>query len=315
MSTPAATTTPTATPGGVPAVPAAAGPARPAPGTPRRRDVLTGAAAMVLVGGSTGVSAVLTDAPLPAAQALRYAAACLILLVAARCTGHRLHRPRGAEWAWLAAVTATGLVVFNLALVHGTAHAEPAVFGVAVAGVPVVLAVAGPLVEGRRPRPGALTAALVVTAGAALVHGGGRSDGTGLLLAALVLVCEVGFTLLALPVLHRHGPWGVSVHTTWMAAAGFGAAALLLPGPALTGAHLAAVAYLAVAVTAVAFVLWYSSVRGLGSARAGLLTGLAPAAAALSGVLLGGPPPAATVWAGTAVVAAGLALGLRPPRR
>ena len=314
MSTPAATTTPTATPGGVPAVPAAAGPPRPAPGTPRRRDVLTGAAAMVLVGGSTGVSAVLTDAPLPAAQALRYAAACLILLVAARCTGHRLHRPRGAEWAWLAAVTATGLVVFNLALVHGAAHAEPAVFGVAVAGVPVVLAVAGPLAEGRRPRPGALTAALVVTAGAALVHGGGRSDSTGLLLAGLVLVCEVGFTLLALPVLHRHGPWGVSVHTTWMAAAGFGAA-VVLPGPALTGAHLAAVAYLAVAVTAVAFVLWYSSVRGLGSARAGLLTGLAPAAAALSGVLLGGPPPAATVWAGTAVIAAGLALGLRRPRR
>jgi len=53
-------------------------------------------------------------------------------------------------------------------------------------------------------------------------------------------------------------------------------------------------------------------VRGLGAARAGLLTGLAPVAAALAGVLLGGPAPAPVVWAGIAVVVAGLVIGLRP---
>jgi drug/metabolite transporter (DMT)-like permease len=69
--------------------------------------------------------------------------------------------------------------------------------------------------------------------------------------------------------------------------------------------------YLAVAVTAIAFVLWYSCVQRLGSARAGLLTGVAPIAAAAGGVALGGPVPSAPVWLGVAVVAAGLALGLR----
>jgi drug/metabolite transporter (DMT)-like permease len=72
-----------------------------------------------------------------------------------------------------------------------------------------------------------------------------------------------------------------------------------------------AIAYLGIAVTAVAFVLWYSSVGRLGAGRAGLLAGVAPVAAAATGVLLGGPAPGPLVWAGMAVVAAGLALGLR----
>lgn len=86
------------------------------------------------------------------------------------------------------------------------------------------------------------------------------------------------------------------------------------PGAAVrlgTGDWLA-VGYLAVAVTAAAFVMWYSSVGRLGASRAGLLTGVAPVTAAATGVLLGGPAPRPLVWAGIAVVAAGLALGLRP---
>ncbi len=63
-------------------------------------------------------------------------------------------RPRGAEWLWLAGVVADRLVVFNVALVRGAAHAEPAVLGVAVACVPVLLAVVGPFLEGRGPAPG-----------------------------------------------------------------------------------------------------------------------------------------------------------------
>lgn len=74
-------------------------------------------------------------------------------------------------------------------------------------------------------------------------------------------------------------------------------------------------AYLAVAVTAVAFVLWYSAVRHLGPGRAGLLTGVAPVAAAVTGIALGGPAPRPLVWVGVAVVAGGLALGLPASRR
>lgn len=291
-------------------------------GGPVRPDalgMLAGAAGMVFVGGSVAVSSVLAPAPNFTAQAIRYALACLLLLGVAALRRQRLRVPRGAEWGWLLAVSATGLVGFNIALVEGSRHAEPAVLGVAVACVPLVFAVAGPLLDGRRPRPVVVAAALVVTGGAALVQGVGRSDATGLAWAVAVLGCEAGFTLLAVPVLRRHGPWGVSVHTTWLAAVAFAGVGLGHEGPGalirLRAAELLAVGYLAVAVTAVAFVLWYSSVRRLGAARAGLLTGVAPIAAAAAGVALGGPAPRPLVWLGIVVVATGLAIGLPASRR
>ena len=277
--------------------------------------VATGAGAMTCVGGSVAVSSVLARAPVYTAEALRYAMACLILLLLARLTGRGLMMPRGAEWLWLCGITATGLVLFNVALVAGSRHAEPAVLGVAVACVPSLLAVIGPLLEGSRPRPVLVAAALVVTCGAALVQGTGRADAVGVAWAVVVFGCEAAFTLLAIPVLGRHGPWGVSVHTTWLAAVIFAAIGLVREGPAAAVrlGHLdwLAIAYLGVAVTAAAFVMWYSSVRRLGASRAGLLAGVAPVAAAVTGVLLGGPAPRLGVWVGIAVVAAGLALGLR----
>jgi drug/metabolite transporter (DMT)-like permease len=281
--------------------------------------ILAGAAAMIFVGGSVAVSAVLAPAPNFTAQALRYALACLLLVGVATLRRQRLVLPRGAEWGWLLAVSTTGLVGFNVALVEGSRHAEPAVLGVAVACVPLVFAVVAPLLDGRRPRPVVVVAALVVTGGAALVQGVGRSDATGLGWAVVVLCCEAGFTLFAVPVLRRHGPWGVSVHTTWLAAVAFAGVGVLHEGPGavarLRGPELLAVGYLAVAVTAVAFVLWYSGVRRLGAARAGLLTGVAPVAAAAAGVALGGPAPRPLVWLGILVVAAGLAIGLPASRR
>ncbi|GGN05200.1 drug/metabolite transporter (DMT)-like permease [Actinoplanes campanulatus] len=275
---------------------------------------LAGAAGMVFVGGSVAVSGHLADAPLFTVQAARYGVACLLLLGYARWAGTPVHRPRRREWLWLLGVTLTGLVIFNVALIQGSRHAEPAVIGVAVACVPIVLAAVGPLLEGRRPAARVLAAAVVVTAGAALVQGLGRTDATGVAWAAVTFACEAAFTLLAVPVLGRHGPLGVSVHATWLGAAVFAAIGLTVEGPgAVTRLHLDDVlagAYLAVLVTAVAFLLWYTCVAGIGSGPAGLLTGVAPVAAAATGMALGAPSPAPLVWLGIATVAAGLALGL-----
>ncbi|MFF2195489.1 EamA family transporter [Streptomyces sp. NPDC058157] len=281
------------------------------------RDLAPGVAGMVLVGSSVTVSRSLAEAPLFTAQAVRYAAAALILVLLARAAGVPLPRPRGREWLWLAGVAATGLVLFNVAVVRGVAHAEPAVIAVAVASVPVLLGVVGPLLEGRRPSRRVLLAAPVVVAGAVLVEGGGRTDAAGVGWAALALACEAGFTLLAVPVLGRHGAWGVSVHAVWMGAVMLaGLAAFTEPPSAVTelgAAQWAAVGYLAVLVTAVAFLLWYRTVAAVGSGRAGLLTGVAPLAAAGAGVVTGGGVPGPAVWLGLAVVIAGLAAGLRGP--
>ncbi|ATZ22867.1 EamA-like transporter family protein [Streptomyces lavendulae subsp. lavendulae] len=295
------------------------------------RDLAPGVIGMALVGSSVTVSRSLVGAPLFASQAVRYAAAALILIALARVAGVPLLRPRGREWLWLAGIAGTGLVLFNVAVVRGVAHAEPAVIAVAVASVPILLGLVGPLLEGGRPSRRVLLAAPVVVAGAVLVEGTGRTDAAGVGWAALALACEAGFTLLAVPVLGRHGAWGVSVHAVWLGAvmlAGLavftqrpvsGTASGLASGPAafvaglgsLTAGQWAAVGYLAVLVTAVAFLLWYRTVAAVGSGRAGLLTGVAPLAAAGAGMLGGGSAPGPAVWLGLAVVIAGLALGLR----
>lgn len=57
--------------------------------------------------------------------------------------------------------------------------------------------------------------------------------------------------------------------------------------PEVSVSQWAAAAYLALMVTAVAFVLWYSTVRSTGAGRAGLLTGIAPLAAAGVGAVTG----------------------------
>lgn len=79
--------------------------------------------------------------------------------------------------------------------------------------------------------------------------------------------------------------------------------------------HWAAIGYLALLVTAVAFVCWYASVAIIGPGRAGLLTGVAPLAAALAGAFTIGQLPTAPVWLGIGVVCAGLVIGLGPQSR
>ena len=197
---------------------------------PVRGAVLAGAG-MACVGSSVAVSQTIVDAPLFTLQAVRYALAAVLLLAMAGLARRPLPRPRGVEWLWLTGVAGSGLVLFNVAVVRGVEHAEPAVIGVAVASVPLVLAVAGPLLAGGRPAAPVVVAAVVVSVGAVLVQGGGRTDAAGLGWALLVLLTEVGFTLLAVPVLGRLGPWAVSLHAVWIAAVALLVLGVTVEGP------------------------------------------------------------------------------------
>jgi threonine/homoserine efflux transporter RhtA len=63
-------------------------------------------------------------------------------------------------------------------------------------------------------------------------------------------------------------------------------------------------------VTAVAFILRYSTVAALGAGAVGLLTGMAPVSAAFTGIATGSRAPSLLVWGGVLVVVCGLAAGL-----
>jgi len=181
--------------------------------------------------------------------------------------------------------------------------------------------IAGPVAAGRRPPRRVLAAAGIVTAGAALSQLGSTAGAgwslPGLLLSAGALAGVAGTSLLAAPLLPRLGALAVTTYASGLAAVQLLAAAVLarLAGGApvlrpLTGTELAALLYLAVAVTAVVFLAWFSAVARLGAERTGLFNGLVPIASLIAVAVIGTGAVTGMQLAGALGVLAGVTLGL-----
>jgi drug/metabolite transporter (DMT)-like permease len=283
--------------------------------SPTLRGSILAATALALVGSLVAATDFVESYPLAAGQALRYALAGLALLVVAR---GRLPRLRRNELVGLVALSATGLVLFNLFVVEGVRETDPATVGVIVGCVPIVLAFAGPLLE-RRPLSGrVIVAAVVVALGAAGVQwAGGGITAAGLGLALGALACEAAFSLLAVPHLARLGPLAVSTYACLFAVPLLAVWSLVADGASLPlpdAEQAAAIAYLALGVTVFGFLCWYSAIGLLGVERAGLFSGVLPVSALVVSALLGVAEITPERLLAVAVVAAGVTLGVRRVR-
>jgi drug/metabolite transporter (DMT)-like permease len=280
--------------------------------SPTLRGSLAAATALALVGSLVAAADLVEGYPIAPGQTLRYALAATVLVVLAR---GRLPRLRPREAAGLAALAATGLVLFNLFVIEGVRETDPATVGVIVGCVPVVLAVAGPLLDGRAVSARVVGAAAVVALGAAGVQ---WADGgitlLGLVLALGALACEAAFSLLAAPHLERLGPLAVSAYACLFAVPMLALWSLIAEGPSLpapSAEEAAALIYLALCVTAGGFVCWYSAVRLLGVEKAGLFSGVLPVSALACSAALGVAEVTPQRLIAVAVVAAGITLGVR----
>jgi drug/metabolite transporter (DMT)-like permease len=276
------------------------------------RGSLLATIALAAVGSLVAASDAVEGYPLAEGQFLRYLLAGAVLLVVAR---GRLPRLTAREALGLAALAATGLVLFNFFVIEGVRETDPATVGVIVGCVPVVLAVAAPLLE-RRPISGrVLVAGVVVSLGAAGVQwtdGGITWAGLGLALGALA--CEACFSLLAAPHLQRLGPLPVSTYACLFALPLLAVWSLAAGGPEFpvpSTEELAALVYLGAIVTTGGFLCWYTAVRILGVERAGLFSGVLPVSALVCSALLGAAEVTPERLAAVAVVAAGITLGVR----
>ena len=286
------------------------------------RGALLAALACVLVGGSFTANSLLGDYPYAGGQFLRYALACLLLVpLTGRGATARLRALTARQWTRLAVLAAVGMVGFNLAVLAAERTAEPAVPGVFVGCAPVVVAVLVPLLAGRRPQRAVLFGAALVAVGAFTVQGWGRTDAAGLAFSVCALVGEVGFAVLAVPVLRPLGPRLLSATVCGVAAVQAAVAGLLVDGtawlPRPDATETAALLWQAVIVTVVGFVCWYMGMQRIGAERATLFSGLIPVAAACTAPLAGTGSYGAVQAVGSALVGAGVALGsgaLRPRR-
>jgi drug/metabolite transporter (DMT)-like permease len=275
---------------------------------------------MAIVGSSFAVLDTLRAYPQSGGQAVRYLVGAVLLFALA---GRRLPRLTARQAGRLALLAASGLAAFNLLVMAAEASMDPGSVGVIVATVPVLLALAGPLQDGRRPQRRVIAAAALVAAGAAVVQGlGGEFTLAGMAAAIGALLCEAAFSLLAAPLLRPVGPVAVSAWAAVLAVPMLLALGLVIDGPdgllrVPTATEALGLAWLAVGVTAIAFLLWYSAVRALGVERTGLLTGVLPVSALVVAALLGRADLTAGRLAGATLVGAGIAAGLlaRGPSR
>lgn len=282
------------------------------------RGALLAAFACILVGASFTANSVLGDYPYAGGQALRYGLAALLLLPLLRrgagpgpaAVLRTLTRRR---WGRLAVLAAIGMVGFNLAVLAAERSAEPAVPGVFVGCAPIVVSVLVPLREGRRPAGTVLVAAGLVAAGAFVVQGWGRTDLAGILFSVGALAGEVGFAVLAVPVLRPLGPKLLSATVCGIAAVESALLGLLLDGEAFvrvpTVEEGLALLWQAAVVTVIGFVCWYSGMRRIGAERATLFSGLIPVSAALTAPLVGNGSYGVGQAAGSLLVGVGVGLG------
>ena len=282
--------------------------------------------AVLLIGGSVAASSLLGGYPVLGGQGIRYLAAGLLLATWARLRRTPLPRPTGREWAWLAGLAVIGLAGCSVLLIEATRVADPASVGVVIGAAPLVIVIVAAVAGGHRPTRRVLLAAAVVTAGSAAAQLGGATgltwSGTGLLLSAGALGCAAGSTLLAAPVLPRLGALAVTIYTCGLAGILLLAAAAVARsagGPPIlrtpTATQLAALSYLAVAVTAVVFIAWYAAMTRLGVDRTGLFNGLIPIASLGAVALTGTGTVTPLQFLAALTVLAGVILGLGRTRQ
>jgi drug/metabolite transporter (DMT)-like permease len=276
--------------------------------------MISAALGISMVGAGVAVSDRLTDYPVLSAQAIRYAVGAGLLYLVSVATGRRESRISTADRVRLVALALTGMVLFNVAVVRAVETGEPAVVGTVVGLAPVGVALLVPVLARRRPRPAIVAGAILAASGAALVQGFGDADGAALCWSGVALCCEVAFTVLAAPLLRTLSPLGLAIRACGLASLALLAAATLLEGSdglvrpdADEGL---ALGYLALASTAVAFVLWYRALARLGPERTGLFAGLMPVSAALVGAAVTAASLRAATLIGTIAAGTGLAVGL-----
>jgi drug/metabolite transporter (DMT)-like permease len=271
---------------------------------------------MLVLGSSFPISRELLGYPVLTGQAMRYAAAAAALAAVLHWwrpgRGRTPVRPTHGELWRLGALGATGLAAFNVCVLETLRVADPAVVGTAVGAAPIALALLGPLLRGQRPAARLAAAAAVVVAGTALVHGAGDTTVAGLAWASGAFAGEVAFTLIAAPLLGRLGPVRVSAY-----ACGLAVPILLVAAVVVgerwrppTAAETAALAFLALVLTAGMFPLWYAGVHRLRVEWAGMFAGLLPVVSLVATAVLDRTPPPAIQLAGVLLVGAGLTVGL-----
>ena len=280
---------------------------------------------MVAFGGTWPAGKVAAEHVAPAVAAeTRFVTAAVLLWVWARLSGRRLARIGRSDLPLVAVLGFTVVFAYNLCFLYGVRHAPATDGSVLVPGlIPVVTTLLAWPVLGERPTRGAVAGLAVALVGLAIVADPAGGVGSERLVGDALFVgaaCSwAAYTLAGREATARFGSVSSNVYATAVGSL------LLLPLTFLGGGwgSLAAapakawggIAYLSLAGTVLAFVLFYEGVRLIGAARASSFALLVPIFGVLSSVLVLGERLRPALAVGGVIVLLGLWLAESNARR
>jgi drug/metabolite transporter (DMT)-like permease len=252
--------------------------------------------------------------------AIRYGAAALVFVTLALVLERSIRVERSLAPLVLAAAGA--LWLNQLAFVYALDTATASTIGLILGSTPIFAALLGLAAGVERVGARFWVAAFVSFGGVALVAVGSGSDvGGGLrgtLLGVATSATWAAYSVLITPLMARHSPYRVSavvLSLTWLGLVAVGAGQTADQPLDLGWTVWLLFAFAVVGPLVVTNVLWFTTLDRIGPARATLAANLQPFVAALFGVILLGESLAALQVAGGVLIAAGIALARRRPRR
>lgn len=271
---------------------------------------------MICFGGTWPAGKVAASHVEPAVVAVvRFATAAAMLWLWARLSGNPVRRPARGDLPLLVVLGFTVVFAYNLCFLYGVRRAPATDGAVLVPGLipPLTLLLAWPAL-GERPARRALLGLALAFVGVVIVAAPtGSVDSRRLTGDALFVGASLSwaaYTLAGREAIRRFGSVSANVFATAVGSL------LLLPvtfvgsgwgglGSASVGAW-GSIAYLSLAGTVLAFVLFYEGVRLLGASAAAAFALLVPIFGVLSSVLVLGEALRPALALGGAVVVAGL---------
>lgn len=297
------------------------------PPAPRRASYLLLTLTAVFWGGAfvAGKVALASLGPVTVAFWRFAVGAALLVPVWARREGFSRLPRRRRDWLGLAALGLVGVWGYNWFFFQGLALVEPGAAALVVTTNPALTALVSSVVLGERLSPRRVLGFALAASGALVVLSGGDPGallalrlGPGAGLLGLAVVCWVAYVVLGRvvmrgvsPLLATAGSFVLGLPLLLLGALAEGPLGSAFSSPS---AAWAAVLFMGVCSSALAFLWFYEGVASLGAARASVFIYLVPAfALGLSRLLLGEAVTLPKVLGG-ALVVAGVGLTSLGPR-